>query len=357
VEKEARDLYQAVDRRDLSYGATGNDRFESALDGTGNVPWNWYQDGGHSDLGEFFVLEASLAKRLTAIVGGRLDDYHVHVHGTDDYGNFGNAKDSQTAKSYNVSLSYKVLPLINLYTTYASSEFVELGQGGMVGFPNIVSKNWIQPSKLLEAGIKGYLLDGHLYVNALYYDQQRTSYDILAQQFDKYLSKGEEIEAHYAMNKRLSFIATATFQSTTLLNTPFFNGIPPSVLGLDPTLVYGGKFYGVGSGIGFDGPVVTPSPRTVLGLNGTYTDPKGWGVTLGATQVSSMYAGFTHSIVLPSYVVTRMAAFYNIDKWSLQINANNLFNAHYFLPQNLFGDVMVLPSEGRTIEMTLRRTF
>ena len=180
---------------------------------------------------------------------------------------------------------------------------------------------------------------------------------MLANQSDRYQSKREEIEAHYAANKRLSFIATATFQSTRLLNTPFFNGIPPGVLGLDPTLTYGGKFYGLGSLIGFNGPLEAPRPRTVLGLTGTYTDPKGWGVSLGVTHSSSMYAGFTHSVVLPAYTVTRAAVFYNTGKWSFQVNADNILNAQYFLPQNLFGDVLVLPSQGPTAEATIKRRF
>ncbi len=227
----------------------------------------------------------------------------------------------------------------------------------MVGYPNIVSHNWVQPSKLFEVGLKGYLLDGKFYFNALYYDQQRSSYDVLANQFDRYESKGEEIEAHYAASKRLSFIATATFQSTRLLNTPFFNGIPPGVIGLDPTLTYGGKFYGLGSLIGINGPLEAPGPRTVLGLTGTYTDPKGWGASLGVTHSSSMYAGFTHSVVLPQYTVTRAAVFYNTGMWSFQANADNILNTQYFLPQNLFGDVLVLPSQGPTVEATIKRRF
>jgi iron complex outermembrane receptor protein len=357
LEKEARDILQAVDRRDLTVGATGNDRFEGALDGMGAVPWNWYQDGSHSDLGGFGVLDVTIANRLTAIVGGRWDDYHVRVHGTDDYGNFGQAKDAKSAGSYNASLSFKVTPLINAYATYASSQYVELGQGGMIGYPNVASKNWVQPSNLFEAGLKGYLLDGELYFNALYYDQKKSSYDVLANQFDWYESKGEEIEAHYAASKRLSFIATATFQSTELLNAPYFNGIPPSVIGLDPALTYGGKFVGLGSLIGFNGPTEAPGPRAVLGLTGTYTDPRGWGMSLGATHSSSMYAGFTHSVVLPQYTVVRAAIFYNTGKWSFQANANNILNAQYFLPQNLFGDVLVLPSEGPTVEATIKRRF
>ena len=356
-EQEARDTYQSVDRRDLSFGATPNDRFEDALDGTGQMPWNWDQRGGHTDLGLFGVLDLTLLKRFTVIAGGRWDDYHVHVTGTDFNGVMNQGADHQSAFSYNASASFKIAEPINVYTTYASSQFVQLGQGGMVGWPNVGSRNWIQPSKLWEVGLKGYFLDGRLYVNALHYLQQRTSYDVLANQFDHYRSVGEELEAHYALNKRLSFIGTATWQKTKLLNTPFFNAIPPGVVGLDPTLTYGGKFVGVGALIGYYGPVEAPDPEKVFGLDATYTDPLGWGVSFGVTHVSAMWAGFDHAVRLPRYTVARGAVFYNHGPWSLQVNANNLFDEHYFLPQNLFNEVLVLPSEGRTVEATLRRRF
>ncbi len=354
-ELQAQDIYQSVNRRDLTYGATPNDRFANAL--VGGVPFNWDQQGGYTDLGGFGVFDATLFQRLSAIVGARLDDYHVHVYGTDFFGNYNHAKDAQTAFSYNASASYKVLPSLNVYTTYASSQFVELGQGGMVGWPNVGSHNWIQPSKLWEVGVKGYFLDGRLYVNALHYIQQRSAYDILANQFDHYRSVGEELEAHYALSKRLSFIGTATWQKTELLNTPFFNGIPPQFLGLDPALTYGGSFTANGYSIGVFGPSETPDPDRVLGLTATYTDPNGWGISFGATHVSAMWAGYSQFVRLPQYTVTHGAVFYNFGPWSLQVNGNNLFNAKYFLPQSLFNEVLVLPSEGPTAQVTLKRKF
>ncbi len=354
-EMAAEDIYQSVNRRDLSYGATPNDRFASALDG--GVPWNWDQNGGYSDIGTFGVFDATLFHRLSAIVGARLDDYHVHVYGTDFYGDYHYGADTQSAVSYNASVSYKVLPSLNLYTTYASSQALELGQGGMVGWPNVGSENWIQPSKLWEVGLKGYLLDGRLYLNALHYMQTRSAYDAMADQFDHYKSEGEEVEAHWALNKRISIIGTATWQKTVLLNTPYFNGVPPGFLGLNPALVYGGNFVANGYSIGVPGPAETPDPDRVFGLTATYTDPKGWGVSLGATHVSAMWAGYSESVRLPDYTVTHGALFYNFGKWSLQVNGNNLLNAKYFLPQSLFNEVLVLPSEGRTAQVTIKRKF
>ncbi len=356
-EREARDLYQVEDRRDLSVGATGNDIFEGAYDGTGNVSYNWDEDGYYTDAGAFGLLTSTFLKRVTAIAGARVDRYHVSVYGTDDYGVYAPADDSNTAHTYNASLAVKIFPTITLYGSYASSEYLELGQGGIVGRPNIDSRNWIQPSKLMEEGLKGYLDDGRLYFSVAHYDQQKSSYDVKGGFFDKYQSRGEEAEAHYALTKQFSFIATATWQTTTLLNAPFFNAIPPSALGLDPTLIYGGKLYGVGSSIGFNGPLEEPMPNRVFSLNGTYTSPRGWGVLLGATQVSSLWAGYTHLVRLPQYTVARAATFYQKDKWSFQVNIDNLFNKTYFTPQYLFWDVFVSPSIGRTGNLTVTRKF
>jgi iron complex outermembrane receptor protein len=227
----------------------------------------------------------------------------------------------------------------------------------MIEYSNVIGNDWIQPSSLWEAGLKGYLLDGKMYFNALYYDQTRTAFNEEFDEFEKYESKGEEIEVHYAASKRLSFIGTATFQSTVQLSTPYFNGIPPQVLGLNPLQTYGGNFVGNGYQIGFPGPEEVPGPKSVLGLTGTYTDPKGWGVSIGVTHSASMYAGYTQSVLLPAYTVARAAIFYNVGKWSLQINANNIFNAQYFLPQSLFNEVLILPSQGPTAELTIKRRF
>lgn len=356
-EREGRDLYQVEDRRDLSAGATGNDRFEGAYDLTGNVPYNWDEDGYYTDAGAFSLLTATFFNRVTAIAGAREDRYHVSVYGTDNYGVYAPASDSKTAHTYNASLAVKVLPTVSLYGSYASSEYLELGQGGIVGRPNIDSRNWIQPSKLTEVGLKGYLHDDRLYFSIAHYDQKKSSYDVKGGFFDEYRSKGEEAEVHYALTKELSFIATGTWQKTTLLNAPYFNAIPPAALGLDPTLIYGGKFSGVGSLIGINGPIEVPNPDRVFSLNGTYTAPQGWGVLLGATHVSSMWAGYTHLVTLPAYTVARAAAFYKVGKWSLQVNADNIFDKHYFTPQYLFWDVFVSPSIGRTANLTIERKW
>lgn len=352
-ERESRGRgYQVLDRRDISAGATANDRFEGAYTGTGNVPYNWRQIGAFSDLGAFALLDTTLAGKFGFIGSARWDRYNAHTNGTDLNAAFSYAHDSDSAFTYNGSLTYKAEGL-SPYLTYATSRYLELGQGGMIDVLNLGGGTWLQDSKLTEAGLKGTVLKGKLFTTLAYYKQEKTAFNPIAGTFDRYKSKGVEFEARYAPTKTLSFTAAATWQRTDLLNPPFFLGVPPGALGLDPKLTYAGRFVAVGGLIGVKSPIEAPTPQRVFSLNGTYTSRNGWGLSFGGTYVSSFYSGYLQQIKLPDYTVCRAAAFYNYKQWSFRVNANNVFDARYYTPQFLFWDTFVSPSIGPTADMTV----
>lgn len=349
--------FQVLDRRDLSFGATPNDRFEGAWTGTGNVPYNWDQKGHHTDLGLFAMVDARIGDKFGIIAGGRMDRYHVVVRGTDLNAVFDDSSASKTAWSYNVSAVYTPIDKVNLYITNAKSSYVELGQGGVVDILNVKGNTWVQPSDMTEVGVKGYLWYGRIYFNLLAYRQKKSSFDSQGGFFNYYRSKGVELEVRGALTRRLSMTSSATIQKTTVLQPPFFLGVPPSYLGLDPALTYGGRFIAVGGLIGINGPLTAPTPEQTYSVDMTYTHPKGIGMSLGATHVSSMLAGYTQSVKLPAYTVMRAAAFVRIKKFEARVNVNNLTNTKYYSPQFLFWDSFVSPSVGRTAEVTLTAKF
>lgn len=353
-EKESRGRgFQVLDRRDISYGATGNDRFEGAHTGTGNVPYNWVQDGEFTDTGLFALVDMDFVDRYNLIIGARYDNYDATTDGTDLNAVMEEASDDEGAFSYNVSFSTKITDNINVYATRAVSDYIEIGQGGMIARQNIENGIWVQESELSEVGFKGFFFDKKLYVTATYYNQDKTAFDNVAQTFDTYESKGFEFDARVAATETLSFTASYTNQETIIKTPPFFLGVPPEALGLDPELTYGGRFVGVGSMIGFDGPLTVPSPEQVASINGVYTSKMGWGFSLGATYVDSMYAGYSQTITLPSYTVARGALFYEHGNFDVRLNANNLFDEKYYTPQFLFWDVFISPSIGPTAELSL----
>ena len=327
-ERESRGRgYQVLDRRDLSRGATSNDRFEGANTGTGNVSYNWRQIGDFSDLGIFALGDLKIGERLSFILSGRWDEYKASTYGTTITPDYAQADASDNGFTYNASMNFKLTSDITSYITHAESKYLELGQGGMIAKDNIAAGNWLQDSKITEVGLKGTLLEKKMYATIAYYEQEKSSYDAQAGAFDYYKSKGTELEIRYAPTKSLSFTGTGTWQRTDILNAPFFLGIPPAYLGLDPALTYGGRFTGVGALIGVGAPLQSPTPERVFSLNGTYTSPQGWGVSLGGTYVSSFYSGYLNAILLPDYIVTRAALFYGHGRWSTRLNVNKPLHA------------------------------
>ncbi|WP_414662032.1 TonB-dependent siderophore receptor [Horticoccus sp. 23ND18S-11] len=352
-ERESRGRgYQVLDRRDISVGASGNDRFEGAHTGSANVPYNWRQIGAFTDLGAFALVDTTIAGKLGFIGSARWDRYNAHTNGTDLNAAYGYESASDNALTYNASITYK-LDGLSPYVTYATSRYLELGQGGMIDRLNLGGDTWLQDSKIAEAGLKGTVLKGKLFTTLAYYKQEKTAFNPTAGTFDKYKSKGLEFEARYAPTKTLSFTAAATWQRTDLQNPPFFLGVPPSALGLNPAQTYAGRFVAVGGLIGVKSPLEAPTPQRVFSVNGTYTSRQGWGVSLGGTYVSSFYSGYLQQIRLPEYFVTRGALFYNRGPWSFRLNANNILDERYYTPQFLFWDVFISPSIGPTVDLSV----
>jgi iron complex outermembrane recepter protein len=357
-EKESRGRgYQVLDRRDIFLGAIGNTRFEGAHTGTGNVPYNWVQAGHFSDTGVFALLDTTYAEKLNLVLSGRFDSYDATTYGTDLAGAFAKVSADETATTYNASLSYNVTSKITPYVTHAESTYMELGQGGMIARENIQNGTWLQDSKLTEVGIKTTLLKDRLFATLAYYEQEKTAFNNLSGAFDDYESKGTELEIRYAPTKEWSFTGAATWQKTVLTNAPFFLGVPPSALGLNPAQVYGGRFVGVGGILGLGNSNESPTPSAVYSVGATYTNPSGWGASLGTTYVSSMFSGYLQQIKLPEYFVTRAAIFYNYKNWSFRLNGNNILDERYYTPQFLFWDTFISPSQGPTYDLTATYKF
>ncbi len=362
-ERESRGRgYQVLDRRDLSFGATGNDRFEGAYTGTGNVPYNWRQIGDFSNTGAFALLDLTFAEKLSLIFSGRYDYYDATTNGTDILtGVFHERSRHDDTFTYNASLSYALPGGIMPYITHAESTYLELGQGGMIYEGNldtsVAGDTWLQDSTLTEVGVKATLLNQKLFATLAYYEQEKSSFDTDAGNFTYYESRGTELEVRYAPTRSLSLTAAATWQRTEVERVPFILGVPPSFLGLDPLLTYGGRFVAIGGLIGVGSPLVSPTPARVFSLNATYTARNGWGASLGGTYVSSFNSGYLNEIVLPDYFVTRAALFYNRGPWSFRLNANNVLDEKYYTPQFLFWESFISPSQGPTAELTATYRF
>ncbi|MEN9841377.1 MAG: hypothetical protein RL376_1177 [Verrucomicrobiota bacterium] len=363
-EKEYRSNdHQALDRRDISVGATGNDRFPRPFQyGAGD--YEWQQKSRFTDTGAFVAVDSTVQDKLNVLLSGRIDSYDVSNTGTDAVPSALTAnKQSDVATTYTGSVSYKVTSTLTPYYSHSKASFLELGQGGMVAKSNLVNDSIVQKSTLDEVGIKTSAFQGKLFGTLALYNQEKTGFDTnanLGDGINTYTSKGLEVEVRYAPNKQWSFTAAATAQETTVEKAPILLGINPGYLGLDPALNYGGRYFGPGGspvGLGLPGKLTVPIPSEVYSLGVTYTNPSGWGVYLGETYVSEMYSGYLEQILLPEYFVTNAALFYNYKSWSVRLNAKNILDTKYYTPQALFEETFISPSQGPTAELTVAYKF
>lgn len=99
-------------------------------------------------------------------------------------GNYAKASDSDTAFTYNISLTAEVTGTINTYATYADSNYLELGQGGMITHQLTEQGVWLQESYITEIGLKGSLLDKRLYASLAWYTQEKINFNKIANALD-----------------------------------------------------------------------------------------------------------------------------------------------------------------------------
>ena len=355
---EERTYAQVIDRRDISRGATPNDRFASEFSTKGAWDFNYLQDGTYGDSGLFALARITLFNKLTLLEGVRYDHYTPNFLGRDNFEPLTRAKDSGNAGTFNTSVSYKLPYHIIPYFTASTARFIDLGQGGEIDYTEIQNHTWIQPSSLYEEGVKASALDNKLFASFGVFRQKHSSYNSLSRTIDYFRTKGAEAELRAAVSRKFSVTGAFTWQDPEQLNIPFLLGIPPSVLGLTPQQAYGGRFIGDAGIFGIKAPVkVAGQPPVVFSVFGTYTPLKNIGVTIGTTGVDKVKAGYVGPVVLPSYAVWRGSIFWSHDKYSINLAANNLGDSHYFTSQYLFWDVFVKPSELRTVSLTGSYTF
>ena len=355
---EERDDYQVVDRRDLSAGATPNDRMQGPWDSNPSIPFQYFNKGVYSDDGLFWLSNFDFWNRLLFTIGARLDRYSPDFWGRDSgYGALTHEKAKNTGGLFNGSVSYRTPLHLTPYFTAATSRFLDLGQGNEIDASEIPGGTYVQPSTLYEGGVKTSVAQT-FFASLAFYRQKRSAWDSQTQALDYFKSKGAELEARAFLLKRLTLTGALTWQEPQQLNAPFLLAIPGSLLGLTPEQSYGGKFEGLAYIFPHQGAYpVAGQPHWVASPFGTLNVNRNIGFLIGTTWVASVKAGYVSNVVLPSYSLSRGSVFYRRKNYEVNFGINNMFDAKYFQSQYLFEDSLVKPGELRTVGGTVKYTF
>jgi iron complex outermembrane receptor protein len=362
----------ALDRRDISYGATANDIIDSPfnVDPAGSVGLGWENDvrTNTNNAGAFLTSSAAW-NNFNLILGGRFDDYAIRSvdKGVLAYEAAAGAQHKDMF-TYSASLNYKTPWGLVPYGTFAKNAAIEIGQADQVATSLLVNKAAVSASYLTEGGVKFAFLDDHLVGSVSYYRQERTRLatggGVVTVVGTR--SKGEELELRYVADQNWSFTFAGSMQHTIVKGPDTsFVYLPARTAGVSGLNGFGGTYVSFNFST-FPGPATnyeyTLIPHAVISPYLTYTaDPFDWGVvggTIGFSYVTKTAQYVPNPIIFPSYVTANASAFVKFDTWEVDVNVNNLADERYFTPDaDSYANLGALPGKGREFRFTVKKTF
>ena len=321
--------------------------------------------------GLFYIADISL-ESWSILLGARYDYFDVE---SEDQAisllgiPFGDGEvhtDTESAFSYNVSVSYKMESGFVPYATYAESSSLSTNQLGGIIPSSVDNGEYLAESTLAELGIKYSSDDESLYAALAIFDQEKTDRIGQTSALVAVYSEGVEFEARAILNESFSLTATATHIETTEVSDgalAVINGADFAAQnGLEAFQVYGGRIAGnrstfVGEGVELDRGGL-PDNTVSLFLN--YNKPLERGrvtASLGFGWADETYTDVLETILLPSYMVWTGSVGYVAENYRILLSVNNLFEEEYYTSADLFDSVVVKPSEGRTGSVMFSYSF
>nr|WP_295107299.1 TonB-dependent receptor [uncultured Caulobacter sp.] len=365
----------ALDRRDISFGATPTDIIDSPFStetGAGVQGLLWENDNKSTwqQAGVFAMTDIMVGERLNLMLGGRYDDYNVKSKDTGylSYQIAGQQKASKGKFTYSASATYKAPAGVMPYITYAKASALEMSQAGDIA-PGLVadaSDAWLSNSDLAEAGFKFQWLKGTLVGSLAGYRQNRTQLTGITGTPTGTRAKGVELEVRWLASENFSFTFSGNTQRTTVKGPDnSFQYIPAYTAGVPGAQAYGGTYvvWAFSSLPGRSGDYdYTLIPKSVVSLYGAYTsDAHEWGKaggTLGVTHVTKTSGTVQNAVTYPAYWVASGSVYYEYGPYTATLNVNNLFDKLYFTPDaDSYANLGALPSKGREWRVTLSRKF
>jgi iron complex outermembrane receptor protein len=352
----------ALDRRDITQGATANDIIDSPFntDPAGSIGLGWENDvASHIGDAGLFALSDLGYDRLHLLLGGRFDQYNVRSR---DAGVLAYEPPSGVAHggrfTWSASLSWQDASGLTPYLTHARSEALETGQAGEIPTQLLVTGGWLSVSTLDEAGLK--LAGDGLAASLALYRQQRSR---LSQLGGVHVSgtrgEGVELELRWLVNDRLSATLAASLSHTYIRGDHGVTYIPARVLGVAPQDGFGGSyltfdFASLKGAADYDNTLV---PHAVVSPWLTYTG-ENWGAALGATYVGAARQTVPDPITFPSHITANASVFVTSGPWRAALNLDNLADARFFTPDaDVYANLGALPGMGRRWRIALSRSF
>ncbi len=312
----------------------------------------------HYESGFGNVFDLVAFNKLNLSVGARYDWVDAEVQNYAGLKTSGNvlaavapsfAKGSDRGSSLtSASLSYKILPNVVPYATYATPKTIVPGSTGGLSSGQVAS-TILTGASLEEFGIKGDFFKGKLFVSYAWYKQYRTAFVQSLNggngDFQQTRALGNEVEARWVPtpNFNLALAADWVRRDNDPL-APGYTPVPVTTLPLDPIQYGGGRYQ-----LAYDTSVTRQSrPPRVFSLFGNYIFGRtGFDVSAGANYTAAYTASSIGDILLPSSMLFSLDVGYRTKHWEYRLSGKNLTNEIFFTSTS--GSAALIPQPGRTI--------
>ena len=346
-------INEYFDRRDLTGPSTALDRrlLATRIDDD----YSEYAIGDYGILGLALLLDFQSDAGINVLLGARQDMIDMtaeqigekRLFGGDEYGS-----DEDDAFSWTASISYDSPLGISPYITLSEQVTVITSQMADQDAESVASGDAVASSELTEYGIKGSFLNDQLFIQANYYEQERTnvnSQDTVTNQVS--YGEGYEFELRFLVSEALTFTlgySDLEVQNLTTLDGggrfSFFGA--EDIPQIDPALFYGGAAVGnIFTAESNPKAIRAGIPDRILSASAIYNLQNGVSGFVSVTDVTSVYSGFSQAVKLPAYTLVNAGIKWDAGSWSFTLNGKNLTDERYFRANfpNLFGSTIVLP--------------
>jgi iron complex outermembrane receptor protein len=355
------------DRRDLTGPSTALDRrlLATRIDDD----YSEYAIGDYGILGLAALLDLQTDMGINLLLGARQDAIDMTAEQIGEKKLFGGdayATDEDDAFSWTASISYDTSIGVSPYVTLSEQVTVITSQMADQDASSVASGDAVASSELTEYGIKGSFLNDQLFVQANYYEQERTnvnSQDTVTNQVS--YGEGYEFELRYlvsdALTLTLGYSDLEVQNLTTLEGGGRFSFYGAEDLPhIDPALIYGAAASGdVLTSEANPNAIRAGIPDQIIAASAIYDLQNGVSGFVSVTDVSSVYSGFSQAVKLPAYTLVNAGVKWNAGQWSFTLNGKNLTGERYFRSNfpNLFGGVIVLPELPRHYQLNASFKF
>lgn len=355
--------YVIWDRNDISAEPTADMIINNQYLNPNGPVWDFRYYSRIKSVGAFINGDITLFDKAHIQGGARIDDYNIRSRndglvtfggalGTDYYG-------SKSPISWQASLNYELPFGFIPYVTYAKTQSLETNKGGGVDPALLIGRKYLSPSELKEAGIKGSLLDGKLFLSLAAYKMKRQQRDALSGAINEAHSKGLEAEIRMQVTPEFSLLAVGALQqtkrrgyATVLLNA--------AQLGRDGADIYAAEWTaGSTSFTGATGYYIDRVlPKETFSIFGTYKFPFGLKANAGISYVGEISGIAPGAVKVPDYVTARASLSYTIDRYTVDLSVENLTDKTYFyLGQDTYSEVAAMPGMARAFHLRVAAQF